>query len=203
MRARVFIASAMTAIAAIGLAGPAIAQTSGAPTTTAVSQALTATAAPYCGIWWGSLPKSGAGFDAGSADGWSVANMRAGRHDCYDRLVIDMRGGSMPYRVQYVQQLIPEEGTPVDLDSGAILEIRTLGAHFNWETRTPYFQTADQHHVADVTGFRTFRQVVYAGGFEGVLTMGLVVRARLPFRVFTLSGPGDLNRLVIDVAHRW
>jgi len=29
------------------------------------------------------------------------------------------------------------------------------------------------------------------------------VRARLPFRVFVLAGPGNGSRLVIDVAHRW
>jgi hypothetical protein len=29
------------------------------------------------------------------------------------------------------------------------------------------------------------------------------VRARLPFRVLTLDGPGAGTRLVIDVAHRW
>jgi hypothetical protein len=29
------------------------------------------------------------------------------------------------------------------------------------------------------------------------------VRARLPFRVFSLAGPGAGSRLVIDVAHRW
>jgi hypothetical protein len=29
------------------------------------------------------------------------------------------------------------------------------------------------------------------------------VRARLPFRVFTLSGPGGGSRLVIDVYQHW
>jgi hypothetical protein len=58
-------------------------------------------------------------------------------------------------------------------------------------------------NVADVNGFRTFRQVVAAGGFEGYTSEGLGVRARLPFRVFTLSGPGSTARVVIDVAHAW
>jgi hypothetical protein len=40
--------------------------------------------------------------------------------------------------------------------------------------------------------------VVYAGDLEGA-TVGLGVRERLPFRVFTLTGP---DRLVVDVAHR-
>jgi hypothetical protein len=55
----------------------------------------------------------------------------------------------------------------------------------------------------NVTGYSTFRQVAWAGTFEGQTTVGLGVRARLPFRVFTLAGPGSGSRLVIDVAHRW
>jgi len=43
----------------------------------------------------------------------------------------------------------------------------------------------------------------YAGSFEATTTVGLGVRARLPFRVFVLAGPATGSRLVIDVAHRW
>jgi hypothetical protein len=52
-------------------------------------------------------------------------------------------------------------------------------------------------------GFRTFRDVVYGGTYEGYSSIGLGVRARLPFRVFKLDGPGTGSRLVIDVAHQW
>ena len=54
-----------------------------------------------------------------------------------------------------------------------------------------------------MTGWTTFRQVAYAGSFEGQTSFGLGVRARLPFRVFTLAGPGAGSRIVVDVAHRW
>jgi hypothetical protein len=57
-----------------------------------------------------------------------------------------------------------------------------------------------------VTGFRTVRQVAWAGSYEGTTSLGVGTRARLPFRVFTLLGsPGDDQavRLVIDVGHRW
>ena len=57
--------------------------------------------------------------------------------------------------------------------------------------------------LVDVRGWTTFRQVAYAGCFEGQTTVGVGVRARLPFRVFALDGPGAGSRLVIDVAHRW
>jgi hypothetical protein len=55
----------------------------------------------------------------------------------------------------------------------------------------------------NVTGYRTLRQVAHAGTFEGQTTIGVGVRARLPFRTFTLAGPGRGSRLVIDIAHRW
>ncbi|BAS14136.1 conserved hypothetical protein [Arthrobacter sp. Hiyo8] len=45
--------------------------------------------------------------------------------------------------------------------------------------------------------------MAFAGSFEGYTSLGLGVRARLPFRVFTLAGPGTGSRLVIDVAHMW
>ena len=52
-------------------------------------------------------------------------------------------------------------------------------------------------------GFRTFRDLVYGGSFEGQTDFALGVRARLPFRVFVLAGPGGNSRLVVDVAHQW
>lgn len=57
--------------------------------------------------------------------------------------------------------------------------------------------------VEDVDGFTTLRSVVYGGGFDGYTTFGFGVRARLPFRVFVLDGPGGHSRIVMDVAHHW
>lgn len=53
-------------------------------------------------------------------------------------------------------------------------------------------------HKLEPGGHSTFRQVAWTGSLEGYTTIGLGVRARLPFRVFRLD-----NHLVIDVAHRW
>jgi hypothetical protein len=65
------------------------------------------------------------------------------------------------------------------------------------------YKPADTNELSDATGYQTFRQVVYAGSFEGYTSVGLGVRARLPFRVLTLEGPGSGSRLVVDVAHFW
>jgi len=65
------------------------------------------------------------------------------------------------------------------------------------------YNPANRKALTNVRGYRTFRQVADAGSFEGETTIGLGVRARLPFRVFTLTGPGTTSRIVVDVAHRW
>ncbi len=57
--------------------------------------------------------------------------------------------------------------------------------------------------MVNVSGFRTFRQACWGGTFEATTTVGLGVRARLPFRVFTIEGSKDTTRLVVDVAHTW
>ena len=153
----------------------------------AVSGAATATAAPYCGITWGSLQEAAGQFEAGN-----VTDVRAGRHTCFDRLVLDMTGDPAGYNVRYVSTVYQDgSGLPVPVAGGARLAII---AH-KGATSVPT--------MPDVSGYRTFRQARWAGSFEGQTTMALGVRARLPFRAFVLHGPGDGSRLVIDVAHRW
>ncbi|GAA4118746.1 hypothetical protein GCM10022415_18100 [Knoellia locipacati] len=160
-----------------------------AATAPAAVGASSATAAPYCGITWGSLAKS----STVSTDP-SVTGVRAGRHACYDRLVIDQRGRASGYYVRYVPQIYHDPvGYLIPLAGGAKLQIITLGRR---DTAPPA--------MPNVTGFTTFRQVKWAGSFEGQSQIGLGVRARLPFRVFTINDTATgTNRLVIDVAHRW
>lgn len=54
-----------------------------------------------------------------------------------------------------------------------------------------------------MTGYRALRQLAWAGSFEGHTSIGIGARARLPFRVLVLTGPGSIARIVIDVARRW
>lgn len=158
----------------------------------------TAQAAPYCGITWGSLPKQ-AGNSAPAVPGTELTAVRAGQHACYDRLVLDISGATRvgSYRVEYVLAVHADgSGAVVPLRGGAFLQI-SVGVNNN------IVPPVNHGDVANVTGFRTFRQVAAAGAFEGYTSEGLGVRARLPFRVFTLAGPGNSVRVVIDVAHAW
>lgn len=155
-----------------------------------------ASAHPYCGITWGSQPKA-----VGSLSAGTLAGVRAGRHDCYDRLVLDVDDARLTgWSVRYVTQVVQDgSGLPVPVAGGARLEVVAGVGVVPTDT---WFVGAGGRLV-DTSGYRTFRDVVWAGSFEGVSTVGLGVRARLPFRAFVLDGPGSGSRLVVDVAHQW
>ena len=155
--------------------------------TPAAVGAGTATAAT-CSTTWGSLAKSSAPMATGR-----VTGVRAGRHTCFDRLVIDMTGRPPGYDVRYVSVVTADgSGFPVPVAGGARLAvIARKGA-----TSIPA--------MPSVAGFTTFRQVRWAGAFEGQTTIALGVRARLPFRVTTIDDAATgRSRLVVDVAHTW
>lgn len=160
-----------------------------------------AAARPYCGLRWGSLPKQvgrGPGFPPSP-----LVGVRAGRHACFDRLVFDfdgvVAGGAAQYVGQVTRNAVDE---PVPLRGGAFLQIALYAPTYDLDGR-PTFSPRDPAELVAVGGFRTLRQVADGGSFEGYTTVGLGVRARLPYRLFVLKGPGAQSRLVIDVAHRW
>lgn len=156
----------------------------GAPAALGASPTTTAT----CSVTWGSLAKTSAPMAAGR-----VTGVRAGRHACFDRLVVDMTGRAPGYDVRYVRAVHADgSGLVVPVSGGARLAVVVRAG----TRRTPA--------LPSVAGSSTFRQIRWAGTFEGQSTLALGVRARLPFRVFTLYDPAaNRSRLVVDVAHRW
>jgi hypothetical protein len=164
-----------------------------------------AAARPSCGTTWGSQPRSS---DRSRVSGDFVENVRAGRHACYDRLVIYVgeAGGLDSYDVRYVPVVTAEgSGDVVPLRGRAALQVVVRAPAYDQYGQATY-SPANPSELARVGGYRTFRQVAWAGSFEGQTTLGLGVRARLPFRVFMLFGPpgvGPDMRVVVDVAHRW
>ncbi|HZA77129.1 MAG TPA: hypothetical protein VE623_12155 [Acidimicrobiales bacterium] len=172
----------------------------------AIPAAARGSATPYCGIRWGSLPEQDSHYTSAM-----ITNLRAGRHECFDRLVIDLgpRDPGLPgpegngYQVRYVSQFTSDpSGKPIPLAGAADLSI-VVHARAVDDYGRPTYRPANAASAVNVAGFSTFRQVVFDGTFEGQTQIGLGVRARLPFRVFSLAGPGGGSRLVIDVAHRW
>lgn len=87
---------------------------------------------------WGSLPKAGPNMTEAE-----IFDVRAGRHACFDRLVVDLDGNAAgAYAVRYVPQVTFDgSGDPVPLRGGAFPEVlvraRTPGARIRWLTRRP------------------------------------------------------------------
>ncbi|MBT2552227.1 hypothetical protein [Arthrobacter sp. ISL-5] len=158
-----------------------------------------ASAASYCGLVWGSLAESNQTMSTAS-----VSNVRTGQHYCFDRLVIDLKGKAQGYNVRYVSKVVQDgSGLPIKMRGGAFLQVTANSPAYDNATGKATFIPANRSEVTNVSGYQTFRQVAWAGSFEGYTSLGLGVRARLPFQVFTLDGPGSGSRLVIDVAHHW
>lgn len=186
--------TAGVALAGIGAFGVNATSASAAPA------AVTSTA-PFCGIYWGSLPKYAHPSFIGA-----ITNVRTGRHPCFDRLVIDLTGAHAPgYSVEYVSNVSMDgSGDLVPLRGGAKLRIIAFAPNYSVDYTQVTYNPPNPSEAVNVAEYSTFRQVAWAGSFEGQSTFGLGVRARLPFRVFTLSdATSGTSRLVVDVAHYW
>lgn len=156
-------------------------------------------APPACAVAWGSAAKSSTGLGA-----HYLTNVRAGRHTCYDRLIIDGPAGGFTSSVRYVPNVLSQaRGDVVRLRGAGKIEIVLRANDYDIDTGEPTYTPANPRELTHVTGYSTFRQVAWGGSFEGYTTIGLGVRTRLPVRVFNLAGPGGQSRLVIDVAHHW
>jgi hypothetical protein len=152
--------------------------------------------APYCGITWGSQPKS-TGF-AGSH--FQITDVRTGRHTCYDRMVVHLNGPAANYDVRYVDNVYADgSGELIPLRGAAKLQIIVVAPAYDDRGQPTYpGRTGRPLPGVNLTGYQTFRDAKFAGSFEGQTTFGLGTRARLPFRVFKLG-----TRVVLDVAHQW
>ncbi len=142
----------VAALATVGVISPASAATS-----------------PYCGISWGSMPKAHS-----SADTEKVNGVRAGRHACFDRLVVDLGGQDVSfgsYDIRYVP-VVTEDGSgrAVPVRGAADLQV-IVRAPAHDQSGNPTFVPADRREVVNVSGFSTFRQVAWAGSFEGSTTL--------------------------------
>ncbi|WP_346621784.1 hypothetical protein [Blastococcus montanus] len=160
---------------------------------------------PFCGQVWASLPEA----QRTAARDLVVTDVRAGRHACFDRIVVDLRGPAdraPSYDVRYVDAVGElGSGHAVPLRGGAALRV-LVGAPSYADAGRPTFLPADRTEAVQVAGFDTVEQVAWLGSFEGQTGLGVGTRARLPFRVFELLGePGSEQavRLVIDIGHRW
>jgi ABC-type amino acid transport substrate-binding protein len=168
------------------------------PTTSPPVDPTSPTATPSeCPTDWGIDAKTEPGSTSAT-----LTDVRAGQHDCYDRLVIDIDGDAAGFDVRYVDAVAEEgSGEPVELRGSAFLQVIVRAPAYDPTTGEETYSFSDGEEIVNVSGFESFRQVAWAGSFEGQTVIGLGVESRLPFQVFSLDGPGDGSRVVVDVVH--
>jgi hypothetical protein len=176
------LGAATVSAVALAISGPAQAT----PTTTTPTTA--------CPTGWGSTAKS-----AGLLSTAPLTATATGHHSCYDRVVFTFRGRARGYNVGYATNVYTDgEGAALHIKGGAKIGVHLLAPSYDSNGHSTYNHAVDSK-VANVTGYRTLRDLVYGGSFEGYTTFGVGTRTRLPFRVFTLDGPSTSTRIVLDV----
>jgi hypothetical protein len=134
--------------------------------------------------------------------------VRAGQHECSDRVVFHLNGPDpVGYSVRYVD-LVREDGSgrPVPVAGAAALQV-VINAPALGQDSHGYVDKvlaepgADFYTPAQLAGWSSLREVRYAGSFEGQTTVAVGVRGRVPFRVFTVLDRSGLYRsMVLDLA---
>jgi hypothetical protein len=121
--------------------------------------------------------------------------VRAAHHPGFDRVVFEFRGGRpSSHSIRYVSGLTEDPSDrPVQLGGGAILQVVFQGANAHNQSGATTVTPAG----AFSPGLPSLKQVAPAGDFEAVVTYGLGVDHRVPFKVLELSDP---SRVAIDIS---
>ena len=124
-----------------------------------------------------------------------VIDLRVGEHRNFDRVVIDLRGKIPGYTVRFVRRLTYDgSGNPVPLQGRRFLAVALTPANAHDRSGHSLYvgPTLQQLQMPSLRG------VAFTGDFEAVVSFGLSLSHRAPFRVFTLTSP---SRIVIDLRH--
>lgn len=125
-----------------------------------------------------------------------VTNIRAGSHQGFDRIVLDIAGPLPQVSHRFVDELIAEGSGDVVWLTGEQFALVTLNPAAAHDGR------GDPTYLGPWK-FRTWRldnvmAVAITGDIESYLSLGLGLRHQAPVTVFTVDSPA---RVVIDVGH--
>lgn len=201
-RNRSIVGRSTAALAAAALAAGTFAvPTLAAPAPTTTAPAAAPTAAPAaCATPWGTKAKGRIPVTMLSGP---ITDVRAGRHACFDRIVIDVRGNvaARGVRAEYVDR-VEQDGSGEVVPLRGAAKLRVLVGHVVYDSEGKIvYDPRNPRELVPTRGYRTLRQVALAGSFEGMTTFGIGVARRAPYRVQILDAPSG-DRIVLDVAHR-
>jgi hypothetical protein len=141
---------------------------------------------PYCGITWGSLPRT-----AGMLSQAPLVETRTGQDTCWDRVVFEFNGPVTGYDVRYREVYTEAQGLPMNpyTAGGAVLGVQLYAPAYQEYQATYPGRPGD--HVARVVGYQTLRDMMYGGSFEGYTTFA--VGDGRSFRSGCSSSPGPVR----------
>jgi hypothetical protein len=127
----------------------------------------------------------------------TVSDIRIGRHDGFDRVVLEVGGEGLPgWDVRYVERASSQgSGEPVEVAGEAVLQVTLTGAGYPYDTGVQEFSGADPVSAA---GTEVVTELVFDATFEGTTVAFVGTTRRAPFRVYLLEAP---TRVVLEVAH--
>ncbi|SDH84631.1 AMIN-like domain-containing (lipo)protein [Nonomuraea jiangxiensis] len=141
----------------------------------------------------GSTSSSEVHVDNGGGEPALVTAVRYAAHQGYDRVVVDLRGGSPGYDVTWVDKLVQDgSGKRIDVRGGAYLQLTLFPAHAHDEDGRSTWTGGPVYRA----GLRNLTDVVRTGDFEGRVGIALVLNRQSGFQVIQRG-----DRLILDVAH--
>jgi hypothetical protein len=126
----------------------------------------------------------------------TVTEIRLGRHDGFDRVVFEVGGTGTPgWEVRYVDEASSQgSGAPIAVDGDAILQVTLTGMGYPQDTGVDEWSGPDPLSSGAT---EVVTEVAFDGTFEGTTVAFVGTGDRVPFRVYSLSGP---TRVVLEVA---
>lgn len=167
---------------------PAPATTAAAPATSAADTGTDAP--PFEGDTQPATREASAGAQV------TVAEIRTGRQDGYDRVVLELGGTGTPgWDVRYVDEAWSQgTGDPVEVAGEAVLQVTITGAGYPFDTGVQEWAGPDP---LPGNGTQTVTEVAWDATFEGTSVAFVGTTGEAPFRVYALEDP---TRVVIEVA---
>jgi hypothetical protein len=161
--------------------------------TSSGTTATPATTAPACGTFSTDSVSVNFPMTLSSLVG---ADIRTGRHDCFDRVVVELGGtGELPgYRVAYADD--PIRLSPSDLEVEIAGDATLVLSAGSWMT-TMEGDGYDGPHQIVPDGPSAILELRLVENFEGMFAWAIGVDHSRPFRVSTLPDP---PRIVVDIA---
>ena len=126
----------------------------------------------------------------------TVTDLRLGRHDGFDRVVLEVGGTGTPgWDARYVDAASSQgSGDAIEVAGDAVLQVTLTGMGYPFDTGVEEYAGPDRLTAA---GTEAVTEVVWDSTYEGTSVAFVGTTGTTPFRVYLLEDP---VRVVVEVA---